>query len=95
MEKNKVIDLVFQVLVFIIIVGGLIFIIGFIGFQKMKEIPEQYCNDIGGQYVYYECQEIPFSNSPCSELKTGYWCNFPDGRSINETEIWRIFNSTN
>jgi len=28
-------------------------------------------------------------------LKTGYWCEYPDGRkSLNETGIWSIINST-
>jgi len=77
--------------------GGMCFIIiifvGLTCLDKMAGIPEQYCKETGGTFVFYECQTIPGA-TPCSELKTGYWCDYSDGRSINESAIWGMFNST-
>ena len=38
------------------------------------------CERNGGHLLFYECQNIPFA-TPCSELKTGYWCELPNGTS--------------
>ena len=72
----------------------LILMVGHLCFDKMKGIPEEYCSASGGKWVFYECQNIPLSEVSCSDLKTGFWCEYPDGTSLNETGIWSIINST-
>ena len=77
-----------MVIVLILMIGNLII-------NKMHGIPEEYCSSSGGKWVFYECHDIPMGDVSCSDLKTGYWCEYPDGRkSLNESEIWYIFNST-
>jgi len=77
-----------MIFIFILMIGDLIF-------GKMHEIPEEYCSASGGKWVFYECHDIPMGDVSCSDLKTGYWCEYPDGRkSLNETGIWSIINST-
>lgn len=77
-----------MVFVFILMIGDLIL-------GRMHGIPEEYCKDTGGKWVFYECQDIPMSDVSCSDLKTGYWCEYDNGRkSLNETGIWYIINST-
>jgi len=57
-------------------------------------IYEAYCEDSGGKPMFYECQEVMFSNSSCKDLKTGWWCDYPDGHSITKEQIDRVLNST-
>ena len=55
-------------------------------------IPMMYCEDTGGKFMFYECCNTLGS---CSKVnKTGYWCDYPDGRSLSKDEIWGIFNTT-
>jgi len=92
-DKNWIINLIF-IIIFGVIILFIWIMIGVLVFNKMHGIPEEYCSSSGGKWVFYECQEIPMSDVSCSDLKTGYWCEYGDGTSLNETGIWRIINST-
>lgn len=73
----------FIVLAFVCIIGGLL-----LERMSINNAPEQYCKDTSGRYVFYECQTI-MGGTPCSDLKTDYWCEYNNGTSINRTEIER------
>jgi len=70
-----------------------IILIAFVMMQNLNQVPEEYCIEDGGTPTFYECQTI-LGGTPCSELKTGFWCEYPDGSSKSEAEIWRLINST-
>jgi len=67
----------------IIIVITLIAIVGFLllALIPADEYYSKKCDELNGQLVYYECYNIPFG-TPCSELKTGYWCDLLNGTEV-------------
>lgn len=61
--------------------------------QDLRSVPDYYCEETGGTMVFYECQNV-FGNTPCSELKTGMWCDYKNGDSISYDDIWAKINSS-
>lgn len=67
----------------------------FVSLNKLKydttTVLEAYCNQLGGEYIFYECYHAPLYPS-CE--KEGIYCDFPDGTSISEKELSKSFNGT-
>lgn len=61
---------------------------------RSPSVIEMLCKDMGGQGVMYECQTIPFAETPCSELRTGFYCQFRNGSELSYAELEQRLNST-
>jgi len=77
-----------------VMVIAIIIVITLLVLQKLnlsvENIAERLCSSQQGKLIFYECQNsfYVFTNStPCSELKTGYWCLLPDGSEIDLKEV--------
>ena len=77
-------DLIFIFILSIFMIIMLIFIFESV-IDKTDTIPEAYCKHTGGNYIFYECYSNPFSD--CSKLKTGYWCEYPNGTNISSEKL--------
>jgi len=74
-------DLLVGIGLFIMMLGVLIFsVIAVISHFTPKNICQSWCEQNKGQFIFYECQNPPLfsSGTPCSELKTEFYCDLPN-----------------
>ena len=89
MKWHTVLTIFFSLLMF-----GIFFFNVFNSFKDTTTVLEGYCEHSGGEWNFYECYNQPLVTPSCAELKTGYWCDYPDGTSKSENEIEYELNST-
>ena len=75
----------------LVILLGIIFVLVLSNFSN--QVYEFCCDQENGTLIFYECQNIPGA-TPCSELKTGYYCNL-NGKEIKIEDLECFVNVTN
>lgn len=77
-KRKKLKDILLVIFIFAVLIA--IFLIGITKLNNV-DIPKQYCADLKGDWTYYELKN-----------KTGNYCDFENGSSLSETQIWRLRN---
>ena len=91
--KARTIEIIIGIILLVMVLLALTICIS-VMWNKQVSVFEAYCEDTGGKYYFYECANMPFAEPPCSELKTGWWCEYPDGTNLSRGDLERRFNST-
>lgn len=96
-KKREIIRIILVSIVIVIFIGSIIFMLMNSLRNTITTIIQEFCEDSGGEWNFYEFYNAPLLTptcNTCNERKTGNWCDYPDGTSKSEEDIEKMINST-